>query len=164
MAKDKKTELGDDIESVEKTELAESKKKKLSKQKKEPKTISAKKLPKIYKKKYSQKSFKKKILKKIYVQSDKTLVQNLFEESKDKKDNPIFVVPLEKMIATKDFKRLKLVAKQIKKQKGGIKFIPLVACLVFVSVLVFAITVFKNPLIEKLLVSSLQGVFKAKTY
>lgn len=162
MAKDKKTELGDDIESVEKTELAESKKKK-SKQKKEPKTISAKKLPKIYKKKYSQKSFKKKILKKIYVQSDKTLVQNLFEESKDKKDNPIFVVPLEKMIATKDFKRLKLVAKQIKKQKGGIKFIPLVACLVFVSVLVFAITVFKNPLIEKLLVSSLQGVFKAKT-
>lgn len=163
MAKDKKTELGDDIESVEKTELAESKKKKLSKQKKEPKTISAKKLPKIYKKKYSQKSFKKKILKKIYVQSDKTLVQNLFEESKDKKDNPIFVVPLEKMIATKDFKRLKLVAKQIKKQKGGIKFIPLVACLVFVSVLVFAITVFKNPLIEKLLVSSLQGVFKAKT-
>lgn len=160
MAKDKKTELGDDIESVEKTELAESKKKK---QKKEPKTISAKKLPKIYKKKYSQKSFKKKILKKIYVQSDKTLVQNLFEESKDKKDNPIFVVPLEKMIATKDFKRLKLVAKQIKKQKGGIKFIPLVACLVFVSVLVFAITVFKNPLIEKLLVSGLQGVFKAKT-
>ena len=163
MAKDKKTELGDDIESVEKTELAESKKKKLSKQKKEPKTISAKKLPKIYKKKYSQKSFKKKILKKIYVQSDKTLVQNLFEESKDKKDNPIFVVPLEKMIATKDFKRLKLVAKQIKKQKGGIKFIPLVACLVFVSVLVLAITVFKNPLIEKLLVSGLQGVFKAKT-
>ena len=163
MAKDKKTELGNDIESVEKTELAESKKKKLSKQKKEPKTISAKKLPKIYKKKYSQKSFKKKILKKIYVQSDKTLVQNLFEESKDKKDNPIFVVPLEKMIATKDFKRLKLVAKQIKKQKGGIKFIPLVACLVFVSVLVFAITVFKNPLIEKLLVSGLQGVFKAKT-
>lgn len=163
MAKDKKTELGDDIESVEKTELAESKKKKLSKQKKEPKSISAKKLPKIYKKKYSQKSFKKKILKKIYVQSDKTLVQNLFEESKDKKDNPIFVVPLEKMIATKDFKRLKLVAKQIKKQKGGIKFIPLVACLVFVSVLVLAITVFKNPLIEKLLVSGLQGVFKAKT-
>ena len=163
MAKDKKTELGDDIESVEKTELAESKKKKLSKQKKEPKSISAKKLPKIYKKKYSQKSFKKKILKKIYVQSDKTLVQNLFEESKDKKDNPIFVVPLDKMIATKDFKRLKLIAKQIKKQKGGIKFIPLVACLVFVSVLVLAITVFKNPLIEKLLVSGLQGVFKAKT-
>ena len=31
MAKDKKTVLGDDIESVEKTELAESKKKKLSK-------------------------------------------------------------------------------------------------------------------------------------
>ena len=49
MAKDKKTELGDDIESVEKTELAESKRKK-SKQKKEPKTISAKKLPKLFKK------------------------------------------------------------------------------------------------------------------
>ena len=51
MAKDKKTELGDDIESVEKTELAESQKKK-SKQKKEPKSISAKKHQKTYKKKY----------------------------------------------------------------------------------------------------------------
>ena len=35
MAKDKKTELSNNIEAVEKTELAESKKKKLSKQKKE---------------------------------------------------------------------------------------------------------------------------------
>ena len=162
MAKDKKTELGDDIESVEKTELAESKRKK-SKQKKEPKTISAKKLPKLFRKKYSKKKYSKKILNRIYVQEDKNLVKELFEQVKDKKEKIYFEIPKDKMIPVKDFKRLKLVAKQIKKQKGGIKFIPLVACLVFVSVLVLAITVFKNPLIEKLLVSSLQGVFKAKT-
>lgn len=162
MAKDKKTELSNNIEAVEKTELAESKKKK-SKQKKEPKTISAKKLPKLFRKKYSKKKYSKKILNRIYVQEDKNLVKELFEQVKDKKEKIYFEIPKDKMIPVKDFKRLKLIAKQVKKQKGGIKFIPLVACLVFVSVLVFAITVFKNPLIEKLLVSSLQGVFKAKT-
>ena len=38
-----------------------------------------------------------------------------------------YFVPQDKNIPTKDFKRLKLVAKQIKKQKGGIKFLPLIA-------------------------------------
>lgn len=163
MAKDKSTEKTEILENTELTDSNEIETKKTSKQKKEPKTVCAKKLPKIYKKKYSQKAFNKKLLKKIYVQSDKILVQNLFEQSKDKKDNPIFAVSLEKMIPTKDFKRLKVIAKQIKKQKGGIKLIPLVACLVFIFALVFAISIFKNPLIEKLLVSGLQGALGAKT-
>ena len=98
-----------------------------------------------------------------YVASDKKLIESLFETEKDKKEREIYFVPQDKNIPTKDFKRLKLVAKQIKKQKGGIKFLPLVACLVFVSVLVIAISLFKNPLLEKALVSSLQEVFKAKT-
>ena len=131
--------------------------------KNEPKTISAKKLPKIFKKRYLENSYNKKILKKIYVDSDKKLVESLFETEKDKKERDIYFVPQDKNIPTKNFKRLKLVAKQIKKQKGGIKFLPLVACLVFVSILVIAISLFKNPLLEKALVSSLQGVFKAKT-
>lgn len=129
-------------------------------EKKEPKTISAKKLPKIFRKKYLEKTYKKKLLKKIYVSSDKKLIESLFETEKDR---DIYFIPQEKYIPTKDFKRLKLVAKQIKKQKGGFKLVPLVACLVFVSVLVIAISLFKNPLLEKVLVSSLQDVFKAKT-
>ncbi len=132
-------------------------------EKNEPKTISAKKLPKIFKKRYLENSYKKKILKKVYVDSDKKLIESLFETEKDKKERDIYFVPQDKNIPTKDFKRLKLVAKQIKKQKGGIKFLPLVACLVFVSILVIAISLFKNPLLEKAIVSSLQGVFKAKT-
>ena len=109
-------------------------------EKNEPKTISAKKLPKIYRKKYLEKAYKRKLLKKIYVDSDKKLVESLFETEKDKKERDIYFVPQGKNIFTKDFKRLKLVAKQIKKQKGGIKFLPLMACLVFVSVLVIAIS------------------------
>ena len=132
-------------------------------EKKEPKTISAKKLPKIFRKKYLEKAYKKKIQKRIYVASDKKLIESLFETEKDKKDREIYFIPQDKNIPTKDFKRLKLIAKQIKKQKGGIKFLPLVACLVFVLVLVFVISLFKNPLLEKAIVSSLQGVFKAKT-
>ncbi|MBQ1984191.1 MAG: hypothetical protein II232_06150 [Spirochaetaceae bacterium] len=151
MAKEKKTELTDKTEIAEKkeisekTEVAETKQKKSSKIKKEPKTISAKKLPKIFRKKYLEKAYKKKILKKVYVASDKKLIESLFETEKDKKEREIYFVPQDKNIPTKDFKRLKLVAKQIKKQKGGIKFLPLVACLVFVSVLVIAISLFKIP-------------------
>ena len=150
-------------EIIENNEKSTSAKKQNSKEKKEPKTISAKKLPKIFKKRYLENSYKKKILKKVYVASDKKLIESLFETEKDKKDREVYFVPQDKKIPTKDFKRLKLVAKQIKKQKGGIKFLPLVACLVFISILVIAISLFKNPLLEKALVSSLQGVFKAKT-
>ena len=150
-------------EIIENNKKSTSAKKQNSKEKKEPKTISAKKLPKIFKKRYLENSYNKKILKKVYVASDKKLIESLFETEKDKKDREVYFVPQDKKIPTKDFKRLKLVAKQIKKQKGGIKFLPLVACLVFVSVLVIAISLFKNPLLEKALVSSLQGVFKAKT-
>ena len=151
MAKEKKTELTDKTEIAEKkeisekTEVAETKQKKSSKVKKEPKTISVKKLPKIFKKRYFENSYNKKILKKVYVASDKKLIESLFETEKDKKEREIYFVPQDKNIPTKDFKRLKLVAKQIKKQKGGIKFLPLIACLVFVSILVIAISLFKNP-------------------
>ena len=160
-----KNEEKEIIENNEKSTSAKksSAKKQNSKEKKEPKTISAKKLPKIFKKRYLENSYKKKILKKVYVASDKKLIESLFEIEKDKKDREVYFVPQDKKIPTKDFKRLKLVAKQIKKQKGGIKFLPLVACLIFVSILVIAISLFKNPLLEKALVSSLQGVFKAKT-
>lgn len=160
-----KNENKDIIENNEKStsQKKSSAKRQKSKEKKEPKTISAKKLPKIFRKKYLEKAYKKKIQKRIYVASDKKLIESLFETEKDKKDREIYFIPQDKNIPTKDFKRLKLVAKQIKKQKGGIKFLPLVACLVFVSVLVLAISLFKNPLLEKAIVSSLQGVFKAKT-
>ena len=89
-------------------------------EKKEPKTISAKKLPKIFRKKYLPKLYEKKILKKIYVSSDKKLIESLFVTEKDKKDRDVYFIPQEKNIPTKDFKRLKLVAKQIKKTKRWI--------------------------------------------
>ena len=123
-------------EIIENNEKSTSAKKQNSKEKKEPKTISVKKLPQIFKKRYLENSYNKKILKKVYVASDKKLIESLFETEKDKKDREVYFVSQDKKIPTKDFKRLKLVAKQIKKQKGGIKFLPLVACLVFVSILV----------------------------
>ena len=60
--------------------------------KNEPKTISAKKLPKIYRKKYLEKAYKRKLLKKIYVDSDKKLVESLFETEKDKKERDIYIL------------------------------------------------------------------------
>ena len=113
-----KNEKKDIIDNTEKTaSQKKSSAKKNSKVKKEPKTISAKKLPKIFRKKYLPKAYEKKILKRIYVDSDKKLIESLFEI---KKDNEVYFIPEDKNIPTKDFKRLKLVAKQIKQQKGKI--------------------------------------------
>ena len=157
--KNEKKEIIDNSEKTSTQKKSSAKNQKM-KTKKEPKTISAKKLPKIFRKKYLPKLYEKKILKKIYVDSDKKLIESLFETEKDKE---IYFIPQDKNIPTKDFKRLKLVAKQIKKQKGGIKLVPLIACLIFIVALVIGISLFKNPLLEKVLVSSLQGIFKAKT-
>ena len=56
------------------------------------------------------------------MQEDKNLVKELFEQVKDKKEKIYFEIPKDKMIPVKDFKRLKLVAKQNQKRYVG-KFI-----------------------------------------
>ena len=131
------------------------------KPKKEPKKIPAKKLPGLLKKVYRADKIEKVLYKKIYISSDKALVQSLFE------DNPAKAgtvrVPLDKMISKSDFKRLKGIAKDVKKNKGSFKLVPFIATAAFIAAIVLAVIVFKNPIAKKGITAGMQKVFGART-
>ncbi|MCQ2578433.1 MAG: TIGR03545 family protein [Treponema sp.] len=131
--------------------------------KKTPKTLPMKKAPKMFKKTYREKKFKKKILKKIYIPSDLALVKSVYSLETDAKGRKIYVNNLDRKLETAKIKRLKVVAKQIKKNKKGIRVLPLI---ITAAVLAFVFTVvltFKNVVVKKGIVYGMQKVFQAKT-
>ena len=139
------------------------KSKKPAKSKKPEKTVSAKKLPGIFKKTFKEKAYSKNLLKKFYIEADKKFVEKLYSPSQDKKGRNIMVCNKSAEITKADLKRYKLIAKQIKMQKGGIKLVPLIAVAVLVAVLSAGVSLFKNIIIEKAITSAMQGIFGAKT-
>ena len=139
------------------------KSKKPAKSKKPEKTVSAKKLPGILKKTYKEKAYSKNLLKKFYIEADKKFVEKLYSPSQDKKGRNIMVCNKSAEITKADLKRYKLIAKQIKMQKGGIKLVPLIAVAVLVAVLSAGVSLFQNIIIEKAITSAMQGIFGAKT-
>ncbi len=134
---------------------------KTEKPSKEPKKFPAKKLPGLLKKIYKADKIEKALYKKIYISSDKALVKSLFEDNPAKPGT--VRIPLDKMIEKSDFKRLKLIAKDIKKNKGSFKLVPFIAVVAFIAVFVLTVITFKNPLAKKGLTLGMQKVFGAKT-
>ena len=125
-----------------------------------------KKIPSLFRKKYTAKKLEKKIYKKLYVPEDKKYVKSLFTEVEKKgaKQIPIYAIPAEKaeQLAKKDMKRLTLIAKQIKKQKGRVNFIPLIVTLIFVAAIPVCFSIFKNVIIKKIITVSCESIFEAK--
>ena len=126
-----------------------------------------KKIPSLFRKKYTAKKLEKKIYKKLFVPDDKKYVKSLFTEVEKKgvKQIPIFAIPSEKaeQLAKKDMKRLKLLAKQIKSQKGRVNFVPLIVTIAFIIAIPVCFTIFKNVIIKKALTTACEYVFEAKT-
>jgi len=137
--------------------------KKAKRAKKAPKMLPMKKAPKMFKKTYTEKKFKKKILKKIYIPSDLTLVKSVYELETDAKGRKVYVNNLDRSLETAKIKRLKVVAKQIKKNKKGIRVLPLAITLAVLAVLFTAVVTFKNVVVKKVIVTGMQKVFLAKT-
>lgn len=162
MEKENETENKQEQAAETKEIVAKEKPQKPVKIKKAPKLVSQKKLPKMFRKKYTPKTYAK-LLKKIYIDSDKQLVVSVLEKQQDKKGREIYVVDQTKEIVKKDAGRLKLVAKQIKKQKATIKLIPLLAIVIVVAGIGITVTTFKNVIVKKAIVSAMQGIFQAKT-
>lgn len=120
------------------------------------------KLPSIFKKAYSSKNFGGKIEKKLYVPADKTYVSSLFKQSKDKNGRDVLCVPAESEFTKKEIKRLKLLAKQIKANKGRIKVVPFIAVAAVIAALGITVTIFKNPVAKMAITSGMQEIFGAK--
>ena len=126
-----------------------------------------KKIPSLFRKKYTAKKLEKKIYKKLYVPDDKKYVKSLFTEvaKKGKKQTPVYAIPPEKaeQLAKKEMKRLKLLAKQIKKQKGRVNFVPLIVTIAFIVAIPVCFTMFKNVIIKKAITVVCEKIFEAKT-
>ena len=138
------------------------KEEKVKKSKKEEKTVPVKKLPKIFRKSYLPQKFEKKIINKLYIDADKNLLKSIFKEDTNKKGQKIVKVSCDSKILKKDLARFKQIAKDLKNQKAGIKFVPLLASVSLCAAIVIGVLLFKNLVVKKVLVSSMQGIFNAK--
>lgn len=147
----------------ESTELAvqEDEKKVPARKKKEPKTFPKKKLPRMLRKKYSQKKFNRKVLKKLYIPRDKDFMASMFVELEGDKKHRLWI-PDDRAFTKQELVRLKSLSKEIRKQKGRVKFMPLIASVGVVVLMVSAVLIFKDPLIKKGLRSVMQSAFGAK--
>ena len=80
------------------------------------------------------------------------------------KQIPLYSIPEEKQaqLAKKEMKRLKVLAKQIKSQKGRVNFVPLIVTLAFIAAIPITFTMFKNVIIKKALTVVCENIFEAK--
>ena len=111
--------------------------------------------PKYLRKTYTKEELEKKVLKKLQMPHDKEFLKALFISEKRGEWH------LKAQLDKEEKKRLKKIVKEIKKGRGGVKVLPLVILLILIAVAVVFSFFFKNPLAERLLVSSLESLFGA---
>lgn len=129
--------------------------------------LKAKAAPSIFTKKYTQEKLEKKIYKKIYIPDDKRFVKSLIKETgikEGKNDSRIslYSIPHDELFTKKDFNRLNLIAKEIKKQRGRVKLIPLLAVVIFITAFAVTFTLTKNLILRKVITSTCESIFEAK--
>jgi uncharacterized protein (TIGR03545 family) len=137
---------------------------KVKKPAKVQKTVTVKKLPGLLKKAYTKESLDKKIYQKIYIVSDKILIESLFKDdqkSKNTKEKK-YCIPLDTQLTKEQVRHLKIVAKDIKRQKGRIKAASFIAVAAVIAAIGITVTVFKNPVMKLAIRSAMQGAFGAK--
>lgn len=155
------TSMDEEKEYSTELTLQENKKRVPARKKKEPKTFPKKKLPKLLKKKYSKRKLNRKILKKLYIPRDKVFVASLFVEMEGDRKGRL-CIPDDRLFTRQELSRLKVLSKEIRKQKGRVKMMPLIASVGLVVLMVSAVLIFKDPLIKKGLRSVMQSAFGAK--
>lgn len=111
--------------------------------------------PKYLRKTYEKENLKKMIMKQVQMPGDRKFLASLFTKDDRGKWS------LKKDISKEDKRRLKKLVKEIKKGKGGVKIIPLLILLVILAGTVLFSLIFKNPLLEGYLESSLGSFFGA---
>ena len=123
------------------------------------KTIPAAKLPALLKKSYTQKQFEKKILKHLYIEQDREQITGLFRPDSSGR----LSIPENTVLPRNDFRHLKQVARQIGKQKGRIKLVPLLAVCLTMAAAGITVTVFKNSFAKYAITRGMETAFGAET-
>ncbi len=132
-----------------------------ARKRREPKTFPKKKLPRMLKKKYSPRKLNRKVLRRIYIPSDRDLISGLFLPVANSKKERL-AIPDDRLFTKQELVRLKALSKEIRRQKGRIKFMPLIAVAGVLVVMVSAVLIFKDPLIKRGLRSVMQSIFGAR--
>ncbi len=127
----------------------------------EPKTFPRKKLPRMLRKKYSPRKFNRRILNRLYIPSDRDFISSMFLPVDGSKRERL-AIPDDRLFTRQELTRLKNLSKEIRRQKGRVKFMPLIAVAGVLVVMVSAVLVFKDPLIKRGLRSAMQSIFGAK--
>ncbi len=164
--KQKKSKKNKSTEVLDKTTVSLAKENAVAQIESNEKTFPRKKLPTMMKKAMTSRAFEKKLLSKLYVEDDRKFVKSLFTEEfqKGKKKQKTLVrIPLGKEFSKSEIKRLKELSKQIKKNKGRIKFVPLLACASVIAVIAIVVGLFKNIVAKKAIIAACETIFYAKT-
>ncbi len=119
------------------------------------------KLPKLFKKKYSEKKLNNRVLKRLYIPADKKLVQSLLVSGKDSKGRKIYSFDEQKASPPATLRKLKTIAKDLKKQKGRFNLKNLLASILCVVVLFAGIALFRNVIARKLVTTAMENTFGA---
>lgn len=73
-----------------------------------------------------------------------------------------YAIPADAEISKKEMAKLSLIAKEIKKQKGRVKWVPAVAVFAFLFTVCVLFTTFKNRIIKNVIVETCESIFKAR--
>lgn len=136
----------------------------LSTTSKQNKGESSLKLNKLYKIKFSEFQFRRTILKHIFIPTDAEYVKNFFTKKIEKINGreKTFYYLNDKTLTKKDVDKLNKIARDIKKQKGRINFLPLIASFVVVILILVFAYFFRNIISRKIVVSASESIFGAK--
>lgn len=155
-----KTDDKKEIKANEKNEVQKTVKPKRAEKK-------AKKAPSIFLKKYTQEKLEKKLYKKIFIPDDKKFVKSFIKETGEKSGKngtkiALYSIPQDALFTQKDFKRLKAIAAEVKKQRGRVKLVPLLAVVIFIAAFAVTFTLTKNMILRKVITSTCESIFEAK--
>lgn len=137
-------------------ETADAKKKK---EKKPPK--KNKKAVGVFVKKYKLEKAEKKLFSRIYVEADREYARSLFVEAEDKKGRKFLAVPKDMRFTKKEVKRLKLISKDVKSQKGRVKIVALLITAALIAGVIIFISLFKDTLVKKAIKAGGEAAFGA---
>jgi len=114
-------------------------------------------IPKLFRKPVSKKKLEKKILRRIHIEKEKRYLRDLLEED----DRGKYYIPPDRELTQEDIKRLKNIAKGVKKNKGILTTWKAgIVGVIIVAVVGFNLF-FKNRLIERAAERGLESVFNA---
>lgn len=151
------TELAVTENNSTETSVAKTKKKTPRK----PKTVDVSELPKVFTKTYKKHQLNK-MLRHVYVAADKKFIKSLFEETgQTKRGKPLYSIP-QQSLDKKNATQLKVIARDMRRQKGRIRWIPLAAVASVIALIAILFTTFKNRIIKNAIVDTCESIFEAK--